>query len=96
MKALFSVTILFFVFSLIEGLPTPENHPIAKREVLRDFVSNVADIFVPTDPPPPVVFNNQRSGYPYASGYPYSQGYPYSSGYYQQPHVEYPKRYSFP
>ncbi|KAH0807790.1 hypothetical protein GEV33_015001 [Tenebrio molitor] len=53
MKALFSVTILFFVFSLIEGLPTPENHPIAKREVLRDFVSNVADIFVPTDPPPP-------------------------------------------
>nr|KAH0807793.1 hypothetical protein GEV33_014999 [Tenebrio molitor] len=73
MKALFPIAVLFFVFSLIGA----EDHAREKRSVIRDFVENVADIFVPTDPPPPVVFNTQAPAPAPVPAYPPS--------YYQQP-----------
>nr|KAH0807795.1 hypothetical protein GEV33_014997 [Tenebrio molitor] len=54
-----------------------EDHAREKRSVIRDFVENVADIFVPTDPPPPVVFNTQAPAPAPVPAYPPS--------YYQQP-----------
>jgi hypothetical protein len=61
---------------------TAEDHAREKRTVFRDFVENVADILVPTEGPPPVVFNNGYGGYS-QSGYSQSQ-YPYSQNPYPQ------------